>query len=120
MDKSVMRGLAQNLRRNQTLAEQLLWSRLRSRQLSGFKFRRQHLIDNYILDFYCSKVHLAIEIDGGQHAEDENMKKDELRTACLNQRGIRVIRYWSNNVLENIDEVLDDIFAIISEMEKEL
>ena len=119
MDKSVMRRLAQDLRKNQTLAEQILWSRLRSRQLSGFKFRRQHLIDNYILDFYCSKVRLAVEIDGGQHAEEENMKSDERRTAHLNQRGIRVIRYWTDNVLENIDEVLDDIFAIISEMEKE-
>jgi very-short-patch-repair endonuclease len=71
------------------------------------------------LDFYCSKAHLAVEIDGGQHAEEENMKRDELRTACLNQRGILVIRYWTNDVLENIDEVLDDIFAIISEIEKE-
>jgi very-short-patch-repair endonuclease len=119
MDKSVMRSLARDLRKNQTFAEQILWSRLRSRQLSGFKFRRQHPIDNYILDFYCSKAHLAVEIDGGQHAEEENMKRDEQRTANLNQRGIRVIRYWTNYVLENIDDVIDDIYAILSEMEKE-
>ncbi len=116
MTKSETLNLARNLRKNQTLAEQILWSKLRSRGLSGFKFRRQHPIGNHILDFYCSEANLAIEIDGGQHAEEENIKRDNQRTALLNQKGIRVIRYWSNNVLENTEEVLADIYATLKEM----
>ncbi|HAF48069.1 MAG TPA: hypothetical protein DCL08_02375 [Anaerolineaceae bacterium] len=119
MTKPEMRRLAQNLRKTQTDAEQLLWSKLRSRELSGFKFRRQHPIDNYILDFYCNEAQLAIEIDGGQHAEKENIKMDEQRTALLNQKGIRVIRYWNNDVLENTDEVLEDILATLKEITSE-
>jgi len=111
--------LARNSRKNQTLAEQLLWSKLRSRGLSEFKFRRQHPIDNYILDFYCNEVHLAIEIDGGQHTEKEVMEKDNERTAHLNQKGIRVIRFWNNDVLEHTNEVLEEIYATIKEIATE-
>jgi len=111
-----VRRLAQNLRKNQTDAEQILWSKLRSRGLSGFKFRRQHPIDNYILDFYCNEALLAIEIDGGQHAEEKYCKIDNHRTASLNQKGIRVIRYWNNDVLENTDDVLEDIHATLKEI----
>ncbi|HAF48068.1 MAG TPA: hypothetical protein DCL08_02370 [Anaerolineaceae bacterium] len=119
MTKLEIRKLARNLRKNQTDAEQILWSKLRSRELSGFKFRRQHPIDNYILDFYCNEAQLAIEIDGGQHAEKENIKMDDQRTALLNQKGIRVIRYWNNDVLENTDEVLEDILATLKEITSE-
>jgi len=110
---------ARNLRKTQTDAEQILWSKLRSRGLSGFKFRRQHPIDNYILDFYCNEAQLGIEIDGGQHAEKENIKMDAQRTAFLNQKGIRVIRFWNNDVLENTNEVLEEIYAIIKEIATE-
>jgi very-short-patch-repair endonuclease len=116
MTKSEIHNLARNLRKNQTNAEQLLWSKLRSRGLSGFKFRRQHPIDNYILDFYCNEARLAIEIDGGHHSDEENIKMDQTRTAILNQKGIRVIRYWNNDVLEHTDEVLEDIYATLREM----
>jgi len=119
MTKPEMRRLAQNLRKNQTDAEQILWSKLRSQRLSGFKFRRQHPVDNYILDFYCNEVQLAIEIDGGQHAEKEIINKDNQRTALLNQKGIRVIRYWNNDVFENIDDVLEDIHATLKEITSE-
>ena len=119
MAKSEIRNLARNSRKNQTLAEQLLWSKLRSRGLSEFKFRRQHPIDNYILDFYCNEVHLAIEIDGGQHTEKEVMEKDNERTAHLNQKGIRVIRFWNNDVLEHTNEVLEEIYATIKEIATE-
>ncbi len=114
-----VRRLAQNLRKNQTDSEQILWSKLRSRGLSGFKFRRQHPIDNYILDFYCNEAQLAIEIDGGQHAEKENIKMDYQRTAYLNQKGIRVIRFWNNDVLENTNEVLEEIYATIKRIATE-
>jgi len=116
MTKSETHNLARNLRKNQTLAEQILWSKLRSRGLSGFKFRRQHPIGNYILDFYCSEANLAIDIDGGQHAERENRERDNKRTAYLNQKGIRVTRFWNNDVLEHLDEVLIEIDNRLSEI----
>ena len=116
MTKSETHNLARNLRKNQTLAEQILWSKLRSRGLSGFKFRRQHPIGNYILDFYCSEANLAIGIDGGQHTERENIERDNKRTAYLNQKGIRVTRFWNNDVLEHLDEVLIEIDNRLSEI----
>jgi very-short-patch-repair endonuclease len=116
MNKSEMRSLARNLRKNQTEAEQILWSKLRSRQLSGFKFRRQHPIESYVLDFYCSETHLAIEIDGGQHTENKNIERDNDRTAYLNQKGIRVIRFWNDDVIKHLDEVLTEIDVILSEI----
>jgi len=104
------------LTKNQTPAEGLLWSKLRSRQLYGFKFRRQHPIDKYILDFYCTEAHLAVEIDGGQHAEDESRKKDEFRTAYLREKGIRVIRFWNDDVLNHLDDVLSEIDAVLQDI----
>jgi very-short-patch-repair endonuclease len=74
------------------------------------------------LDFYCSEAHLAIEIDGGHHLEKGNLEKDIERTAQLNQKGIRVIRFWNDDVLEHLDDVVAEIDAtlheIISEQEK--
>jgi len=111
-----MHSKARILRKNQTPAESLLWSQLRSRQLSGFKFRRQHIIDNYILDFYCRDAKLAIEIDGGQHAEDENLKRDNLQTEHLNQKGIQVLRFWNDDVLKHLDEVVEEIDATLKDI----
>ena len=116
MAKSEIKDLAQNLRKHQTPAEQLLWSKLRSRRLSDCKFRRQHPIDNFVLDFYCSKARLAIEIDGGQHLEEINLARAQERTNYLNQKGIRVIRFWNHDVLEHLDDVLAEIDATLSEI----
>lgn len=116
MSKTEMRNNARNLRANQTPAERLLWSKLRSRQLSGVKFRRQHPIDKYILDFYCSEACLAIEIDGGQHAEYENRKNDNLRTTFLRAREIQVIRFWNDDVLKHLDDVIAEIDATLKEI----
>jgi very-short-patch-repair endonuclease len=118
MPKSDIHNIARNLRKNQTQAEILLWSKLRSRNLSGCKFRRQHPIDNVILDFYCCKTHLAIEIDGGHHADEAIMKNDEERTAYLNQKGIKLIRFWNHDVLENLDDVLAEIDATLQDIMK--
>ena len=115
MAKSVQ-DLAQNLRKNQTDAEQILWSKLRSRGLSDFKSRRQHPIDNFVLDIYCRKAHLAIEIDGGQHLENNIVEKDKKRTAHLNQKGIRVIRFWNDDVLNHLYDVIAEIDATLSEI----
>ncbi len=116
MSNNVIRNRARSLRKNQTLAESLLWSKLRSRQLSGCKFRRQHPIDNYILDFYCSEAHLAVEIDGSQHTNTENKKMDDIRTAFLMQKGIQVIRFWNNDVLNHLEDVIAEIDATLNEL----
>ena len=114
-DKDLL-NKARDLRKNQTPAENLLWSKLRSRELSGYKFRRQHPVGHYILDFYCREAHLAIEVDGGQHTEPGNLKKDQLRTAYLREKGIRVIRFWNNDVLNHLDDVVSEIYATLEEI----
>ncbi|MEO8558337.1 MAG: endonuclease domain-containing protein [Rhodospirillales bacterium] len=100
---------AKELQRNLTDVERKLWSRLRNSQLDNFKFRRQHPIGPYIVDFFCEQVRLIVELDGGQHSEAANA--DARRTAYLNTFGYRVIRFWNNEVFENIDIVLDSILA---------
>ena len=98
---------AKELRKQSTDAERLLWSRLRNRRLLGLKFKRQSLIGIYIVDFVCRERNLIIEIDGGHHQEQQ--ASDEIRTAFLISCGFRVIRYWNNEVLEDIDSVLESI-----------
>ena len=90
-----------------TDAEQYLWKYLRNRQLGNFKFRRQHPFDDYILDFVCLEARLAIEVDGGQHAE--NVESDAERSAHLKRSGFRILRFWNNEVLNNIDGVMQTI-----------
>jgi very-short-patch-repair endonuclease len=100
---------ARRLRAKQTDAERLLWSLLRNRRFMGYKFRRQHPMEPYVLDFYCHECHLAIELDGGQHNEPATRARDEKRTAFLQAQGIRVLRFWNNEVLTNLEGVLQAI-----------
>ncbi|MFN3749948.1 MAG: YgiQ family radical SAM protein [Thiobacillus sp.] len=99
---------ARELRSQQTDSEQLLWGILRAKRFLGYKFRRQHPIEPYILDFYCDELKLAIELDGGQHAEQQTY--DEHRTRALEARGIRVLRFWNNDVLAQTEAVLEAIY----------
>ena len=94
---------ARELRSNPTDAERRLWTQLRQRQLGGFRFRRQQPIGTYVVDFFCSEAALIIEIDGGQHDASE---RDAARTRWLEARGYRVLRFWNNEVLANIEGVL--------------
>jgi len=103
---------AKELRRNMTEAERLLWHHLRAKQMAGFKFRRQEVIGNYIVDFACLKKKLIIEIDGGQHAE--NVEYDHKRTRYLERLGFKIIRFWNNEVLRNIGGVLQVILEQLS------
>jgi very-short-patch-repair endonuclease len=103
------------LRHDSTDAEKLLWRLLRDRQLGGWKFRRQHPIGKYILDLYCHQAHLAIELDGGQHAEPEQAQYDAERTRALEAEGIRVLRFWNNDVLNNTNAVLQEIWNVLNE-----
>lgn len=101
---------ARRLRANMTEAERLLWQRLRNRQLSGLKFRRQWTLGSYVVDFFCWEAKLIVEVDGGQH----NPEVDAVRTAWLKHQGYRVIRFWNNDVLGNIAGVLEAIDLALS------
>jgi very-short-patch-repair endonuclease len=97
---------ARRLRRQSTDAERKLWNRLRSRSINGFKFVRQEPIGPYVVDFVCREQRLVIEVDGGQHATD---KRDAVRDGWLTQHRFRVLRFWNNDVLSNIEGVLETI-----------
>jgi len=96
--------LARTLRRDSTEAEQLLWGKLRAKQLEGVKFRRQQPIGRFIVDMVSFEKRLIIEIDGGQHAVES--ARDLERERWLGQQGFRVLRFWNNEVLQNLTGVL--------------
>jgi very-short-patch-repair endonuclease len=98
---------ASALRKSQTDTEKHLWHSLRNRQLAGFKFRRQHLIATYIVDFVCLEHQLVVELDGEQHAGQQGY--DIERTRILNAQGFKVLRFWNNEVFENLEGVLSVI-----------
>ncbi len=104
---------ARELRKDQTKEEAILWKHLRSRRFKGIKFRRQVPIDRFVVDFLCKKHRLIIELDGSQHAE--NREYDELRTSILEAKGYRVIRYWNNQVLTELEGVLESIELVIAD-----
>ena len=97
------------LRNNATPAELTLWKALQGKQLDGYKFRRQHSIGNYILDFFCPSANLAIELDGGQHFTKDGREYDAIRDGFLASVGIRVLRYANNFIFENLEGVLEDV-----------
>lgn len=97
---------SRQLRRNETEAESCLWEVLRNRQLHGFKFRRQHQVGGYIVDFYCHEAQLVIECDGPIHETNENWQHDQARSAYMVGYGLRVLRFTNNEVLNNTETVL--------------
>ena len=106
-----MRGATKaiNLRKTQTDAEARIWWYLRDRRLGGYKFRRQHAVGKYIVDFVCLERRLVVEIDGGQHLEQ--IACDRRRTAFLRGCGLAVLRYWNDDVLLHTERVLEDVMA---------
>lgn len=105
MKNSNLKGFAQELRNNQTDAEKEIWSHLRQRQMFYFKFRRQQIIGNYIVDFICFEKQLIIEIDGGQHSDIT----DKRRTDFFEKEGYKILRFWNNEVLSNIEGVMEKV-----------
>jgi very-short-patch-repair endonuclease len=97
---------ARLLRQNSTNAERRLWYRLRSRSINGHKFVRQEPIGPYVVDFVCREKRLIVEVDGGQHADS---RRDRERDKWLVDRGYRVVRFWNNDVMKNIEGVLETI-----------
>ena len=104
---------ARQLRKNQTDSEQTLWARLRKKQIGGIQFYRQKPIGHYIVDFFAPKVNLVIEIDGSQHQELEQIKKDQRRDSYLKNCGLKVLRFNSREMLVETDAVDGEIFRMI-------
>ena len=102
-------SFARKLRQNQTDVEKILWYKLRNKQVENIKFRRQYVIGEYIADFISVEKKLIIELDGGQHNEESAKNYDQKRTIFLENKGYKVLRFWNNEVLENLPEVLESI-----------
>jgi very-short-patch-repair endonuclease len=108
-----LRALARENRKNPTVAESKMWNKvLRMRHFVNYKFLRQKPVDSFIVDFYCSVLRLAIEIDGDSHAEA--LEYDVARTSALNARGITVVRYFNSDVLKNLEGVYDDLVCNVA------
>ncbi len=108
-----LKALSQHLRKNMTDAENRLWLRLRRKQLRGFPVYRQKIIGKYIVDFYCPKANLVIELDGGQHYSETGKAKDGARDDALREMGIKVLRFSDRDVFENIDGVMERIWDCV-------
>ena len=100
---------SQELRNNMTEAEEFLWSKLRMKQLKGFMFSRQKPLGGYIVDFYCYRANLVIEVDGGHHFTDENKEYDKIRDEFLGNMGLTVLRFTNSDVIDNIEGVVSVI-----------
>ena len=102
-----LRPKARAIRHESTVAEERLWEQLRGRKLRGLKFRRQHTIDRFVVDFYCADAGLVIEIDGAVH--DEQREQDEARQARLETLGLRVLRFKNESIMTSLRDVLNSI-----------
>lgn len=116
----VLLQFARDMRKNPTSAESFLWQVLRGRRFSGFKFRRQHPVEPYILDFYCPEIQLAIEVDGGQHGIVKGIEYDKQRTEYLAEKGIKLVRFWNNEVMTQPEDVLNHLWNIIRDLDEHL
>jgi very-short-patch-repair endonuclease len=108
-----LKELARKLRNNSTKAEIKLWNYLKRKQLKGYDFHRQKPVDNYIVDFFCNKLLLAIELDGYTHGFEDVFEKDEVKAQRLRKLGITILRFTDDDVMNNIDSVLRSIQELI-------
>jgi very-short-patch-repair endonuclease len=106
-------GRARKFRKDQTAVEELLWLRLRNRQLRNFKFRRQHQLGKYITDFYCHEAQLVIECDGSAHDSNRQWQHDQSRDAYMLSQGLRVLRFSNDGILNDTESVLDEILKYL-------
>ncbi len=110
-EPTLPRDTARNLRASATEAERKLWSRLRSKQLDGFQFRRQYSIGPFFVDFICLEAGLIIELDGSQHADQK--EQDKSRSAFLRSYDCRVLRFWNFDVMSDVDTVVERIAEVL-------
>ncbi len=110
---------ARRLRRDSTMAERKLWYFLQRNQMEGVSFRRQHSLGSYFVDFYCASLRLAIEVDGGQHGTGRVAARDKRRTLWLRARGVTVLRFWNNEVLQNTEGVWEEIARSVASLKQQ-
>jgi very-short-patch-repair endonuclease len=108
-----LKALSQHLRKNMTDAENIIWLRLRRKQLKGYPFYRQKIIGNYIVDFYCPKANLVIELNGGQHYSEVGQARDRARDDVLKKMGLKVLRFSDRDVFENMSGVLEEVWSCL-------
>jgi very-short-patch-repair endonuclease len=111
--KNSLKPFAKHLRKKSTDTENVLWKQLRAKRFEGFKWRRQEPIGKYIVDFVCYEKRIIVECDGGQHIVQKD--KDSKRDEWLKDRGYKILRFWDNEVLQNLDIVLDVIWKVLSD-----
>ncbi|MGA9364243.1 MAG: endonuclease domain-containing protein [Bacteroidota bacterium] len=104
------------LRRSMSKAEVLLWTHLSRKQMLGYKFRRQHGVDQFVIDFYCPKLRLAVEIDGPSHAEQEAVEYDKMRQSYIEALGIRFLRFQNDEIYEDMQSVLESVASKIKSL----
>jgi very-short-patch-repair endonuclease len=114
-----LKEFSRNLRSNQTLGETLLWIQLQRRQMRGYEFNRQKPLGNYIVDLYCKKLNLVIEVDGGSHHFEEVSVNDAKRQEILQEKGLHFLRFTEHEVRKNMDKVLFQINGFIDNFENE-
>lgn len=108
-----LKQASRNLRSNMTEAEQLLWQRIRRKQILGLQFYRQKPILNFIVDFYCPAVNLVIECDGGQHYTETGLEADQNRDHALDELGLMTLRFSNHQILTEIDAVVEQIYCVV-------
>lgn len=109
---------AKSMRHTATDAESLMWQLLRNKRFMNLKFRRQHVIAPYIVDFYCHELGLVVELDGGQHGTVEAVEYDAERTKFLEALDLTVVRYWNYDVLGRTDVVLEHLWEVCCELKE--
>ena len=112
-----LKNFSRDLRNNMTDAEQILWSRIRRKQILGLQFYRQKPLLNFIVDFYCAAINLVIECDGHQHFTDEGLDADRVRDEALVQLGLKVLRFDNRQILMETDAVVEVIINTIRDLE---
>lgn len=106
-------NLARTLRKNSTNTERIIWSFVRNRKFCNLKFKRQVPIGNYIVDFLCEEKKLIIELDGGQHNTPENKILDSQRSQYLESKGYKIVRFWNNEVSNNLEGIYERLLEIV-------
>ena len=109
---------AKSMRHTATDVENLMWQILRAKRFMNLKFRRQHVIKPYIVDFYCHEIGLVVELDGSQHGTDDAIEYDVERTKFLEAVGLTVVWYWNHDVLGRMDVVLEDLWKVCTELKE--
>jgi len=117
-NKEELKARRRSLRKNMPVAEVILWSKLKNKQILGERFLRQYSVDQYVLDFYCPKLKLAIEIDGDSHFIPGEEEQDKARQDYIEAFGIRFLRFTNDDIYKNIDGVCQVVYTFVDEMRK--